>query len=115
MPWKRGEEDTDKELYRVQLWIENTDPILFGPGGNDGMVRDYWDEKAYQRQRDITRRRDLKILTIVLSILTVVIAALALIEANHQIHDHTLTFPTIFHSQGEPQNARTNKLLQMAD
>ena len=103
MPWKRGIKTIPVEVSRIQDWVETHDLIFNGPNGDNGMIRIFYDDKAEERQRDKTRRRDLKILTVVLSILTVVIAALALLEANHQIHDHTLVIPSV--SQRESQVA----------
>jgi hypothetical protein len=51
MSWKRGTESVDRELLRIQIWIEGVDPILNGDNGEPGMIRNYYDDKAAERQR----------------------------------------------------------------
>ena len=51
MAWKRGSGSFDVELANVQSWIETTDPDLYGPYGDDGVIREFRDEKAAEAQR----------------------------------------------------------------
>ena len=55
MSWKRGSASAEVELSRVQDWIEYVDPDLYGPDGDDGMIREFRDDKAaaMQRSKDI--------------------------------------------------------------
>jgi hypothetical protein len=55
MSWKRGSASAEVELSRVQDWIEYVDPDLYGPDGDDGVIREFRDDKAAaaQRSKDI--------------------------------------------------------------
>lgn len=105
MPWTRGRKAIPVEVSRIQDWVERSDLILNGPNGDDGMIRLFYDDKAGERQREKSHGRLLTILSVILGFLTLAITALGVLEANRQLHDHTLTWP-IFHSQVEQQDAK---------
>jgi hypothetical protein len=44
--WTRGHRSVEVELSRVQAWIEQVDPILFGPNGDAGVIREHHDKVA---------------------------------------------------------------------
>jgi hypothetical protein len=80
MAWKRGDGDTDYELARVQSWIEFTDPQLFGPDGDDGVIREHRDDAAARKASDKLLAEQLTAhnskMNLRLTILSVAIAAL---------------------------------------
>lgn len=39
MAWKRGRQSIQIEVSRLQSWVEDNDPVLNGPNGDDGMIR----------------------------------------------------------------------------
>lgn len=46
MAWKRGRQSIQIEVSRLQSWVEDNDPVLNGPNGDNGMIREWQDFTA---------------------------------------------------------------------
>lgn len=50
MPYRRGSGSVEVELSKLQSWVEQSDPILFGTGGEDrGLVREHQDDRQERK------------------------------------------------------------------
>lgn len=46
MAYERGQGTVEVELARVQSWVEQADPDLYGRNGDDGVIREHRDARA---------------------------------------------------------------------
>ena len=49
MAYERGSGSVEVELARVQSWIEQADPDLYGRNGDDGVIREHRENRANLR------------------------------------------------------------------
>jgi hypothetical protein len=47
--YKRGEQNLQVEVSRLQSWTETADIHLYGPDGDSGMVREWQDDQAEKK------------------------------------------------------------------
>jgi hypothetical protein len=85
MSWSRGQGDTDYELARAQSWIERADIDLYGPDGDDGVIREHQNDRAARMQRDKDLTGLIKLIGWVLGTPLFVLLAMSIMRAIHWI------------------------------
>lgn len=50
--YQRGSESVERELLKVQIWVEATDMELWPRNGNKGLIREYNDERSARTQKE---------------------------------------------------------------
>ena len=86
MSWTRGSGTTDQELARAQWWIERADVDLYGPDGDDGVIREHRDGRAAQGQQDKDIVTLIKIIGWVVGLPATGAFILSLLRAFHQVN-----------------------------
>ena len=53
MPFERDDGEIPTRVVRLESWVENADPLLFGTGGNDlGLIREHNNFMAARAERE---------------------------------------------------------------
>lgn len=65
MAFKRGSGTVEVELARLQSWVENADPILYGTDGEDvGLIREHYADRTERLTTERFIRRAVTALTL---------------------------------------------------